>query len=542
MDPLRRSLRALTAIRLIVAGTIVLSSILLQATAGVALPLSYLYGVAGLAAMLSVGYVFARRFLQPTGEAYLQLCGDLVLVTLLVYFSGGAESVFSFLYLVVIAATSFLLLRPGALLIASLASILYGMMVELTAYDVLPPPPLSYRPEWAGPTILFKMCFNIAAFYGVALLSAFMAEKLHLAGREIAARRLEFERIRSLHSDVIESMSSGAATIDRDGRFTFLNRSGAEILGTSGVEAVGMSLWDFGLFDPMSWRRRLDGLDAAENLRGELVLSGQGERRTLGYSLRRLRGTAGLLLLFQDLTEVKKLESESRSREKLAAVGQLAAGIAHEIRNPLASISGSAQLLGNEMRSGSSERRLVEIIVAESRRLSAILEDFLRYARPRPKRSEPFDIAATLTDAMRLFSNSHEITEGHRLRLEIEPGNSRVCGDPDHVRQIFWNVAKNAVNAMPGGGNLDVTGRDEGDWYAIRFRDSGRGMTAERKEALFEPFAASFEGGTGLGMAIVRRLVDEHGGRILVDSEVGRGTEIEIRLPRGVADAGSSAA
>jgi two-component system sensor histidine kinase PilS (NtrC family) len=386
------------------------------------------------------------------------------------------------------------------------------------------------------------MCFNIAAFYGVALLTSLMAEKLHLARQEIAARRLEFERIRALHGDVIESMSSGVATIDREGRFTFLNRAGAEILKTRSLEANGVPVWDVGLFDPAQWSQTLDGIETLESARGEIVLGGSEQKRTLGYSLRRLRGTAGLLLLFQDLTEMKKLEDEARSREKLAAVGQLAAGIAHEIRNPLASISGSAQLLGNEMRSGSSERRLVEIIVSESRRLSAILEDFLRYARPRPKRAETFDIAATLTDAMHLFSNSHEITDKHRLCLHIEPGNSRLCGDPDHIRQIFWNVAKNAVCAMPGGGTLDVTGRDEGEWYTIRFRDSGRGMTPERKEMLFQPFAASFDGGTGLGMAIVRRLVDEHGGKIFVETEVGAGTEIEIRLPRGVAEAGSSAA
>jgi two-component system sensor histidine kinase PilS (NtrC family) len=542
VESLRRSLWVLTAIRLIVVGTIVLSSILLQATAGVVLPLSYLYGVAALAALLSIGYVGLRRIVQPTGEAYLQLCGDLVIVTLLVYFSGGADSVFSFLYLVVIAATAFLLLRSGSLLIASLASILYGMMVELIAYDVIPPPPLSSRPDLGGPTILYNMCFNIAAFYGVALLTSLMAERLRLARKEITARRLEFERIRALHGDVIESMSSGVATIERDGRFAFLNRAGAEILRARAPEAPGAPVWDLGLFDPLEWRRMLEELEAAESLRGERILGAQEQKRTLGYSLRRLRGTAGFLLLFQDLTEMKKLEDEARSREKLAAVGQLAAGIAHEIRNPLASISGSAQLLGNEMQSGSSERRLVEIIVSESRRLSAILEDFLRYARPRPKRSEAFDIAASLTDAMHLFSNSHEITERHRLRLNIEPGDSRVCGDPDHIRQIFWNVAKNAICAMPGGGTLDVTGRDEGPWYAIRFRDSGRGMSPERKEMLFQPFAASFEGGTGLGMAIVRRLVDEHGGKIFVDTEIGSGTEIEIRLPRGAAAAGSSAA
>jgi two-component system sensor histidine kinase PilS (NtrC family) len=541
MDSLTRSLRFLTVIRLVVVGTIVLSCVLIQASAGLSLRLAPIYGVGGAAVLLSGVWGSLGRRLRPVQEAYLQLGGDLVLVTALVYFSGASESVFTFLYLVVIAVAAFFLLRPGAILVASLAAILYGATIELTAYEIVPAPSLFYRPDWTSPSLLFSLCFTIAGFYGIALLASLIAEKLHLARREISERTIEFEKIRALHADVIESMSSGLATVDATGIVTFLNRAGGEILERLPLEAKGRWIWDLGLLSPEDWQTATSGWFRSPAARGETAI--EGERpRVIGYSIRKLKGTAGFLVLFQDLSDVKSLEAEARAREKLAAVGQLAAGIAHEIRNPLASISGSAQMLGNEMRTGSSERRLVEIIVAESRRLSKILEDFLHYARPGAPQSVMFDVGASLSEAMNLFSHSDEVRDHHLLNLQVESAAS-IFGDPGQVRQIFWNVARNAVSAMPEGGILDVTGRVEGDWYAIRFHDTGRGMSPERQEMLFQPFATAFDGGTGLGMAIVRRLVDEHGGRIRVDSRPGFGTTIEISLPRRTADrAGSSAA
>ena len=542
MESLRRSLRFLAIIRLVVVGTIVLSCVLIQASAGLSLRLASIYAVGAAALFLTGFYVLVGRMLRPVQEAYLQLSGDLVLVTALVYFSGASDSVFTFLYLVVIASAAFFLLRPGAILIASLAAILYGGIVEMTAYEIIPPPPLFYRPDWTSPSLLFSLCFTVAGFYGVAVLASLIAEKLHLARREISDRRLEFDKIRALHADVIDSMSSGLATVDASGVVTFLNRAGGEILERVPSETKGLAVWDLGLLAAEEWMRVTGEWFRTPTARGETEIGPAESRRTLGYSIRKLKGTAGFLVLFQDLTDVKKLEEEARSREKLAAVGQLAAGIAHEIRNPLASISGSAQMLGNDMRTGSSERRLVEIIVAESRRLSKILEEFLHYARPRPRKNLVFDVGATLSEAMDLFSHSDEVGDHHLLNLQVESAIS-VFGDPDQVRQIFWNVARNAIAAMPDGGILDVTGRVEDSWYAIRFHDTGRGMTADRRDVLFQPFATAFDGGTGLGMAIVRRLVDEHGGRIAVDSRPGFGTAIDIYLPRRTAErAGSSAA
>lgn len=529
---LRRPLRVLVAIRLAVAATILLSAIFIQAAASLQLPLVYLAAVFGGAVLLSAAYPLLATRISPAAQAYLQLAGDALLVTLLIYASGGADSVFTFLYLVVIGAAALLLRRRGGLVLASLSSIFYGLLMEGMAYGLLPSPPFSAHPPWRTTAPGYPLAVNVVAFYCVAILAAIMGEKLRSAREELAARRSEIERMRALHADVIESMSSGLATLDPVGRVTFLNQTGALILGVSKELAAGRFLWDVGLLERAEWVRIREGLAHGSNPRGEVENFIAGQAHTLGFTGRRLKGTSGFLLLFQDLTEYKKMENDARSHEKLAAVGQLAAGIAHEIRNPLASISGSAQMLERGMETGSQERRLLEIIVVESHRLSKILEEFLRYARPAAPRPTSFDIAALLAESMDLFRHSDEVADKHRLELSVEPGHSEILGDPDHIRQIFWNVARNAIHAMPAGGTLRVEGSEDGSWYSIRFCDTGRGMTAQEQENLFQPFASSFDDGLGLGLAIVRRLTEDQGGVIQVDSEQGRGTRIEIRLPR----------
>ena len=255
----------------------------------------------------------------------------------------------------------------------------------------------------------------------------------------------------------------------------------------------------------------------------------------LGYSLRVLEGAEGdegTLILFQDLTEVKKLESSARFNEQLAAVGELAAGIAHEIRNPLASISGSVQVLSNELTVGSTERRLMEIIVSESNRLSGILEEFLRFVRPQERRVALFDVATTVTEVMDIFRLSDEVSDAHAIEVDVMPVSSSLSGDRDQIRQIVYNVAKNAVRAMAAGGTLTVTGREDDGAYTIQFADTGRGMSPDELSRLFTPFSTAFDDGTGLGMAIVRRIVEDHGGTIGIESRPGEGTAVTIHLPR----------
>ena len=534
-SPLRRSLFWLTAVRIVVLFLILLSAILVQAGSGAEASLSYLYGICAAAVVLSFFDWTLGRFLPTRAEAYLQILGDLGLVCVLVYSSGGPSSVFTFLYLVVIGAAAFLLFRTGALVIASVAALLHGLMIELTAYDILPRPALAAIPRWGADRIGYNLAITVTGFYGVAFMVSYLSEKLRTAREELGERQKALSRIQTLYANVIASMSSGLVTTDAEERVTFLNQAGGDILGIVPARAVGKRLHEIGLPLPSDWKEIRQRSRGRESFRAEIDLERGGARRVIGYSVRALKdpdGQDAALVVFQDLTEVKKLERQARFNEQLAAVGELAAGIAHEIRNPLASISGSVQVLSHELSVGSAERRLMEIIVSESNRLSKILEEFLRFVRPQERRVAVFDVAGNIQEVLDLFRLSEEVSDAHAIVADVEPAASPLAADRDQIRQIIYNVAKNAVRAMPEGGTLTVEGREDGAWYSIKFRDTGRGMSDEELARVFTPFSTAFDGGTGLGMAIVRRIVEDHGGAIDVESRPGEGTTVTVLLPR----------
>ncbi len=534
-SPLRRSLFWLTTVRIVVLFLILLSAILVQAGSGAEVEISYLYGLCGAAFALSLAHWTVGRLIAPRAEAYLQILGDLGLVCVLVYSSGGASSVFTFLYLVVIGAAAFLLFRTGALIIASVAALLHGLMVELTAYEIVPRPALSAAPRWGVERIGYNLTITVLGFYGVAFMVSYLSEKLRGAREELELRQKALSRIQTLYANVLASMSSGLVTADSRQRVTFLNQAGGDILGIQPARATGKLLAEIGLNLPSDWAEIRHRTRGREGFRAEVEIQRDDSRRMLGYSLRALKdpgGEDGALIVFQDLTEVKKLERQARFNEQLAAVGELAAGIAHEIRNPLASISGSVQVLSNELSVGSAERRLMEIIVSESNRLSKILEEFLRFVRPQERRVAVFDVAGNIQEVLDLFRLSDEVSDAHAIATDVQPPASLLPGDRDQIRQIIYNVAKNAVRAMPDGGTLTVSGREDGAWYSIKFRDTGRGMSEEELARVFTPFSTAFDGGTGLGMAIVRRIVEDHGGAIDVESRPGEGTSVTILLPR----------
>jgi two-component system sensor histidine kinase PilS (NtrC family) len=534
---LRRSVGWLTAIRVAVLLLILLSALLVQAGSGATLEISFLWAVNAAAAGLALFHWTVGRHLSPRLSAAIQLAGDLAIVTVLVYSSGGPDSVFNFLYLVVIGASAFLLYRAGAVLVASVAAVLYGSMVQLLTYGVLPMPALAPVAPWSPARIRFNLAITVAGFYGVAFMASYLSEKLQKANLELELEQKALQRLQNLYGNVIATMSSGLLTADSEQRVIFLNRAGGTLLNLDPGRAAGKTLTEIGLAslaeDWPAIRQRARG---EATYRGEIEIDRPTGRQVVGYSLRVLKddlGEEGTLMLFQDLTEMKKLERRARFTEQLAAVGELAAGIAHEIRNPLASISGSVQVLAKDPSVGGAERRLMEIIVSESKRLSKILEDFLRFVRPQERKVGLFDVARTVSEVMDLFRLSDEVSDAHQIAVDVSPPSSMLAGDADQIRQIVYNVAKNAVRAMNAGGNLTVRGREEDGWYSIRFIDTGRGMSPEQLARLFTPFATAFDGGTGLGMAIVRRIVEDHGGVIDAESKPGEGTTVAILLPRG---------
>ena len=539
MTTMSNDTRMLIAVRVVVVTTLLFAALIIQYTVREVLPLNYLYLTAGVTYALTLAYIaLPKIFPSRAINLMVQIGGDLAVETLLVYFTGGLDSPFSFLYLVSVITASMLLYRRGGLLAASGASILYGALVDLMYYGVLPLPEQSlFLPTtWTGSRLYFNMAANFAGFYATALLTSYLSEKLQKTSEELDANRQNLAELRALNQNVVESIPSGLITLSPYGTASFVNPAGAAILQMSPLAILDRHVTELGFFSIEGWNDARADLDRGDVVRREVDDFNVGtDLRSIGFAispLSTLEGkSSGYTLIFQDLTEMKKLEAEVRLKDRMAAVGELSAGIAHEIRNPLAAIAGSVQVLKNSQALTPQEQRLMSIVLKESERLNKSISDFLRFVRPQEKNAVEFDVAASLSETLDLLSNSAELTERHEIRRDISPPSFSLIGDADQIRQVFWNIARNAVQAMPDGGVLVVRTAVENNAYRITFSDSGRGMSVADLQRLFQPFRTNFPSGTGLGMAISYRIVQEHGGKIDVVTREGEGTAITVSLP-----------
>jgi two-component system sensor histidine kinase PilS (NtrC family) len=534
--------RMLIAIRVVVVTTLLLAALIIQYTVRELLPINYLYTTAAITygltlVYIGVGYVASRKI-----NLIIQVAGDLVVETVLVYFTGGLDSPFSFLYLVSIITASMLLYRRGGILSASGAVILYGVLGDLMLYGVIPLPEQSWfvPTPWTSSRLYLNMATNFAGFYATALLTSYLSEKLQKTSEELDANRQNLAELRALNQNVVESIPSGLITLSPDGVATFINPAGCFILRREAHAIIGRPIAQLGFYAEGEWDEFRESLTGGAVIRREKhdVAIGD-ELRTIGFAvtpLNTIEGAAsGYTLIFQDLTDMKTLEAELRLKDRMAAVGELSAGIAHEIRNPLAAIAGSVQVLKKSTALNPQEQRLMSIILKESERLNKSIADFLRFVKPQEKRPAEFDIAASLAETLDLLRNSPELTATHTIEDDIVPPSYTIVGDSDQIRQVFWNIARNAVQAMPNGGTLRVTTAPAADHYNITFSDNGRGMNDADQRRLFQPFRTNFPTGTGLGMAISYRIVQEHGGRIEVISHEDAGTSITVSLPSSAA-------
>jgi two-component system sensor histidine kinase PilS (NtrC family) len=533
--------RNLIAVRVVVVTTLLIGSLIIQYTVAQLLPINYVYVTAALAYALTLIYIgIAQVIPSRRANLMIQVAGDLVVETFLVYFTGGLDSPFSFLYLVSIITASMLLQRRGGMLAASGAVILYGVLGDLMYYSLLPLPEQSWfvPAPWTSSRLYLNLATNFAGFYATALLTSYISEKLQKTSAELDANRQNLAELRAVNQNVVESIPSGLITLTQYGTASFINPAGCQILAVHPQEVLGRHITELPFFDDAEWGRVREELKAGAIVRREKSdVQVGGEPRDIGFALTPLRtiegGSYGYTLIFQDLTEMKKLESELRLKDRMAAVGELSAGIAHEIRNPLAAIAGSVQVLKNSQSLTPQEQRLMSIVLKESERLNKSIAEFLRFVRPQERIPADFDIAQSLTETLDLLANSSELKPEHRIRREIVPPSFIITGDADQIRQVFWNLARNAVQAMPAGGTLTVRTAVADGEYRIVFRDSGHGMSESGLRRLFTPFRTNFPSGTGLGMAISWRIVQDHGGRIDVESKEGHGTTITVALPIG---------
>ncbi len=515
--------------------TLFLGILLIQVNSEKILPLRNFYGLILFSYGLSLVYlILFSRQVQSRFQSVIQLAGDIAVVTGFVYFTGGLYSPFSFLYLTVIAVAA-MLMRGGGLIFAGVSAVAYGLLVDLMVFEILPVPEnlTGIQITMSTSRILIQFLTNVVGFALVAVLVSYLGESLRSTQHRLYEETERAAQFFALTDHVVRSVGAGIVAADLDGRILQLNPAGARMLAVPDADAVTGSILEevipledqnWGLLKTRARDRkvvRLEGTLATNRIRLGMTVGPLADER---------ENVVGFIVTFQDLSEIKVEAERQRMQERMAAVGEMAARMAHEIKNPLASISGSAQVLQSAAALEERDHRLLHILVDESRRLSGILDGFLQYTRPHQAAFGPCDVGAMLRDCMDLLSRSEEHRDDHQLRLSV-PEDLHIRGEEQLLRQVFWNLSRNALQAMSDGGELEVSATRTDGHVVLRWKDTGTGMTEEVRRQAFEPFVTTRPGGTGLGLAVVYAAVAEHGGTIAINSAPGSGTVVTVELP-----------
>jgi two-component system sensor histidine kinase PilS (NtrC family) len=539
---LRSRLSTLIAARVVIGTLLLGSAILIQISRPGAFPVDPFFALIGLTYALSVLYLATLRYAERHNWLVdLQFGADVILVSAFIHVTGGIASNFSSLYLLPVIAASMIRSRRVALQVAGLNSALYLALVLVQYVDVgLPPLVRRFTPIVELPTIgvaQYTVAINLSGFFAVALLAGSLAESLRSAGARLEYASHEIRDLRRFNEYVINSLLSGLMTTDADGRILTFNRAASVILGISSAHALRHDVLEV-LQLPADTRTRLGSISETRTLKIDTQhRTGDGRTIDLGLTISALTfpdGRAGFLFTFQDVTDVRRLERDARLQQRLAAVGEMAAGIAHEIRNPLASMSGSMQVLRQELSLSDEQAELMDIVLKESERLNDTIKSFLAYARPQRFAVSRLDIRKVVQDAALLLRNSAEVRAHHTIAVDV-PAEAVWCeADESQVRQVVWNLATNGLRAMAQGGRLRLavaTDKDGSGATLLTVQDEGRGIPPEELDLIFQPFHSTFEKGSGLGLAIVHRIVTDYNGTINVSSRVGVGTIVTVRLP-----------
>ena len=453
--------------------------------------------------------------------AYVQLLLDVIFEITLIYITGGSESWFSFTLILTVIASSIILNKKAGYVSATCSSLLYGMLVNLQFYRILP---LTSGGVIDEKEYLYNIFVHIISFYLTAYLSGYLSSRLEKTVQKLEKKDIDLRDLEFFNREVVESLPSGLFTTDILGNVLIFNRAAEKITGIKKGFVIGQridSVLPFFKF-PLSEGRREDAIVV------------DGVQKIIGLGISALRGidesTKGFIVIFQDLTQLKMLETEMKQKEKWAAIGELSSNIAHEIRNPLASLKGSIEMLKEDTVSKNYKTRLMEIALNEMERLNHIITDFLTYSRPAPPEFKRFELHGMLDETLELLKHVEQNKGGISIKKNYS-GRLEVNADPQKMHQVFWNLGINSIEAMPDGGELIVATRNIGNAVQITFKDFGTGIDKKDIEKIFYPFFTTKENGTGLGLAIAYRIVEEHKGRIKVSSSPVDGTIFEIVLP-----------
>lgn len=498
----------------------------------------------------SFAYLLALRAIRTKAGllvlTYVQLFGDVVLSCGLVSVTGGTESVFTFLFSLTIVNASIILYRRGAFVTATFSS-LFFFLIFLSEVGFYPDflnmgvsNPLMAEEAISALTrdfedLVSRLFVNIGAFFAIAFLSSYLSEQLRRTSEEYREARDSLETLKALHQNIVSSIRSGLITVTNDHRITFFNQSAEDLSGFKSDDAMGKDIVE--LFPAL--HHILMNEDKKQIMTLEVTAQMlNGKRSLLQWNLSPLVDgngeRTGQVIFVQDVTRIKHMEEQFARSRQLAVIGELSARIAHEIRNPLASISGCIQMLEPNSEDQETAERLRGIILREIDHLNAWINDFLEFSGPMRPEKRSVDLGAMLTETAEAFRHDPRMSE-NSIVVEVR-GKWYVNADPMQLKQVFWNLLTNSAQAMPFGGailvGMEQERRDGTSMVRTFIRDEGEGIPEDVLEKIFEPFFTTKQGGTGLGLATCFRIIEEHNGHIEVESKVGKGSTLIVHLPQ----------
>ena len=468
---------------------------------------------------------------------YFQLAADIILITFLVYVTGSMGSNYSLLYSLVIIYSAIFLGRRGALIVASVSGLAYGMIIDFEYFKIIPTLHGTGRDYTVDSSdALVRMIVHMLSFYVLAFLASFVVEQEKKTRTLLEERESAFNQLDLLFRSIIESVDTGVMTTTFQGRIKTFNRAAEKITGFRLKSVENRQIQDvfpdFSVF--------FNHEDQSKARRREVnIFDGKGAPVILGCSVSPLKDRngkqIGYIVIFQDLTEIKLMEEKLAKSKKLALIGEMAAGLAHEMRNPLASITGSIQLLGQHAKLDETDKRLMQIIMRGKEQLDHFVRDFLLLSRPVPEKREPVRLQVVVEEVLENIKMTKEWNDDIKVSQSFT-GTLDAWANKEQVRQMIQNLILNALQAMEGAGHLkleihDAKLEDQKDYTVFTVADDGSGIDEKDLKNVFEPFFTNKEKGTGLGLAIVSRLVDGYGGKIKIESKVSEGTTVTVWLP-----------